>query len=209
MDFGTETRMLPAAELRQELADGAKIFSHLWSKVLPRADYERMARDGRVFDERVAFAEDYSVMHKLTFPVQQCLYLHRRLYCYRQRPESLVHESAILEENLWLLSELGAKRREWYIAHGVPIRGELGRLLPLVQLLWILAKEGRTQAPVWRERYAEGVSFVHRRFRDLWQRPLPRSVRAAGLLLASGLAPQAAVLRNAFRRLVPKRRKMA
>jgi glycosyltransferase involved in cell wall biosynthesis len=209
MAFGPESCVLSAAKLRQELADGDRIFSHLWSKVLPRAAYARLAVDGRVFDEKVAFAEDYSVMHRLTFPVQQCQYLHRRLYRYRQRSESLVHERAIHEENLFLLSELGAKRREWYLAHGVSIRGELGRLLPLVQLLWNLAKQGRTKEPVWRHRYAEGVSFVRRRLRDLWQKPLPRSVRLAALVLASGLAPQAAVLRNKFRRLVPKRRKMA
>lgn len=115
--YDKESRIIPRKEWIQELANGNRIMSHLWSKIILRTLFDH----SMTFNESLGYCEDYEAMHRITFPVREVVYLHDCLYVYRRVNTSLVHDETKLLDNLWLGVELAKKRRNFYQKRGINV----------------------------------------------------------------------------------------
>ena len=115
--FDSHSRVISRNELFQELANGNRIQSHLWSKIFLRA----LFKQSKTFNEKMGYCEDYQALHKITFSVHKCMYLCQCLYVYRQRVDSLVHDEEKAMSNSWLGVVLSQERRDFYYKKGIHV----------------------------------------------------------------------------------------
>lgn len=115
--FDQNSRIIPRNEWIWELACGNRIKSHLCSKIFLRT----LLNHDRVFNEKFSYCEDYQALHQITWPINECVYLHDCLYVYRQRDDSLVHDSLKLLDNLKLGVDLSRERANFYRNRGIKI----------------------------------------------------------------------------------------
>lgn len=86
--YDSKSRIISHEELVQALAMD-KMSSYMWSKILRKSFF-----DDITFNESRAYYEDYHAMHQLTFPVHECVYLHKSLYVYQLRSNSLTGDKS-------------------------------------------------------------------------------------------------------------------
>lgn len=113
MHFDKKSRIIGRDEWLNELANGNRIMSHLWSKVFLRTLFKQ-GREKIRFNEYMSCYEDYQALHRITWPVRECVYLHNCLYIYRQVSNSIVHDSEQVLLNAWLGIEVCKERRNFY-----------------------------------------------------------------------------------------------
>lgn len=115
MHFDKQSRIIERDELIQELSDNIRLISFIWATVLPRKFYLA----GKTFYEKTSLGEDTEALHKITFNVKRCIYLHDCLYVYRIRQDSIVHNKSRLLQNAWTAVKINRERRNFYRNQGV------------------------------------------------------------------------------------------
>ena len=113
--FQNKSYMLNHDELCRELARGDRIQSHLCSKIILRTYYLRTKTErGYVFDPTLSYCEDFDALHYICWPVKKCMYLHKAIYVYRQRDDSIVNNRNNKLQNFLLGIKLYKKRYGFY-----------------------------------------------------------------------------------------------
>lgn len=113
--YMAQSKVLSRKQLMQALARD-DMPSVLYSKILKRFFYHEC-----FFDESLPYYEDYDIMHRLAFKVQECVYLRKSLYVYRYRKNSLMHdEMKELIRKRWSI-ETARKRFQFYHQHNIII----------------------------------------------------------------------------------------
>lgn len=142
--FDKESRIIGRDEWIKELTNGNRIRSHLCSKIIPRKYYS----GNKTFDESFSFCEDYQAMHRITWPIKRCVYIHQPLYIYRQHKKSIVHNSKTIISNAALEIKLNKERAEFYNSKGLSVSriGILNAELFFCLLYYQYNKDGKNNA---------------------------------------------------------------
>lgn len=115
--FDNKSRIIDRKEWIQELANGNRIMSHLWSKIILRTFFDH----NKTFNKDYSYCEDYEALHRITWPVRECIYLHNSLYIYRQRAQSFVHDNEKIISNAMLSIQLNYERANFYKMQNIDI----------------------------------------------------------------------------------------
>lgn len=120
--FQNKSYMLNHDELCRELARGDRMQSHLWSKIILRPYYLRTKTErGYVFDPTLSYCEDFDALHYICWPVKKCMYLHKAIYVYRQRDDSIVNNRRDMLSNSLTGNMLYKERYKFYCHLGINV----------------------------------------------------------------------------------------
>ncbi len=120
---------LSPRKLYTDLATGL-ISSQLWSKVIKRKYWE-----GINFDVNMVYCEDYRILHKVIINVHTIKYIHKSLYYYVQREDSIVHDKSKLIHNALLGGGLVKERIAFFNQNNIPVPND-GIYLAIDVFLW-------------------------------------------------------------------------
>ncbi|WP_071837963.1 glycosyltransferase family 2 protein [Selenomonas ruminantium] len=108
INFDKCSRKVTKYELCCELAMDIRLHSHLWSKIIARSFFNEL------FPTKYSFCEDFSVLHCFCWNVENCKYVHKPLYVYRQLENSITHDENKWLKNSLLLINMHKRRYKFY-----------------------------------------------------------------------------------------------
>lgn len=128
-EYNKSTHIINPEKFFYDLMLG-NIASHLCSKVFKRSFWSNIR-----FDTERSYCEDYSVLHRVVINMKKIIYLHRPLYYYYQRGDSIVHEKKYIYKNLLNGISLSRKREKFFLNNNIQAP-HLGVIISILMFLW-------------------------------------------------------------------------
>ena len=128
--YGSDSKKMSVEELCSELTL-ENISSHLFLKICKRTYWEKLR-----FPTNISYLEDYSIMHKLVINMSSIVYIHKPIYFYVQRGNSIVHtESGASEYQIKLAQE----RIRYFVERNINV-SKIGEDVAIINFIWIFYK---------------------------------------------------------------------
>jgi len=124
--YGSDSKKMSVEELCSELTL-ENISSHLVLKICKRTYWEKLR-----FPTNISYLEDYSIMHKLVINMSSIVYIHKPIYYYVQRGNSIVHtESGASEYQIKLAQE----RIRYFVERNINV-SKIGEDVAIINFIW-------------------------------------------------------------------------
>lgn len=124
--YGSDSKKMSVEELCSELTL-ENISSHLVLKICKRTYWEKLR-----FPTNISYLEDYSIMHKLVINMSSIVYIHKPIYYYVQRGNSIVHtESGASEYQIKLAQE----RIRYFAERNINV-SKIGEDVAIINFIW-------------------------------------------------------------------------
>ena len=110
-----KSQVLSKIDLCKELMLGIRIGSHLVTKIFRRIFFDQL------FPSKYSYCEDYSILHKVCFNVERCKYIHKPIYIYRLRENSIANNFNNKLNNKLTHLKLCKQRYNFYKKKGIEV----------------------------------------------------------------------------------------